>query len=93
MERVDKDTTLWENIKIIFEDKCINLFNNIEPDYDNNCFKGYTLDDCLNIAKEKGYKEGTIVVLSESYLDGEVYRYGNYLDNEWYQIGKLAGFA
>ena len=82
MERADKDTTLWESIKIIFEDKCINLFNNIEPDYDNNRFKGYTLYDCLNIAREKGYKEGTIIVISESYLDGEVYRYGNYLDNE-----------
>ena len=92
MEKADKNKILWENIKIIFEDKCINLFNNIEPDY-NNCLKGYTLEDCLNIAKNKGYKEGTIIVLSESYLDGEVYRYGNYLDNEWYRIGKLVGFA
>lgn len=45
------------------------------------------------LAKENGYTSGTIIVLSESYLDGEVYRYGNYLDDEWYEIGKLAGFA
>lgn len=89
----DKNSTLWEDIKIIFGDKYINLFNNIEPDYENNCMKGLTLNDCLRIAKENGYQGGTIMVLSESFLDGDVYRYGNYLDDEWYEIGKLAGFA
>ena len=89
----DKNATLWEDIKIIFEDKYINLFNDIEPDYENNCMKGLTLNDCLRIAKENGYKRGTIMVLSESYLDGDVYRYGNYQDDEWYEIGKLVGFA
>ena len=82
----DKNTTLWEDVKIIFNEKCINLFNDVE----RNCL---TLNDCLNKAKENGYKDGIIIVLSESYLDGEVYRYGNYLDSEWYEIGKLAGFA
>ena len=89
----DKNTTLWEDVKIIFEDKYIKLFNDLEPDYENNCMKGLTLNDCLRIAKENGYKRGTIMVLSESYLDGDIYRYGNYQDNEWYEVGKLAGFA
>lgn len=89
----NKNTILWEDVKIIFEDKYIKLFNDLEPDYENNCMKGLTLNDCLRIAKENGYKRGTIMVLSESYLDGDVYRYGNYLDDEWYEIGKLAGFA
>ena len=86
MKVADKNTTLWEDVKIIFNEKCINLFNDVE----RNCL---TLNDCLNKAKENGYKDGIITVLSESYLDGEVYRYGNYLDNEWYEVGKLAGFA
>lgn len=86
MKKVDKNTNLWEDVKIIFNEKCINLFNDVE----RNCL---TLNDCLNKAKENGYKDGIITVLSESYLDGEVYRYGNYLDSEWYEIGKLAGFA
>lgn len=89
----NKNTILWEDVKIIFEDKYIKLFNDLEPDYENNCMKGLTLNDCLRIAKENGYKRGTIMVLSESYLDGDVYRYGNYQDDEWYEIGKLVGFA
>ena len=93
MKVADKNATLWEDIKIIFGDKCINLFNDKEPDYKNKCLKGLNLNDCLNKAKENGYTTGTIIVLSESYLDGEVYRYGNYQDDEWYEIGKLAGFA
>lgn len=43
--------------------------------------------------EEKGYTKGTITVLSESYLQGQIYRYGNYNDDNWYLIGKLAGFA
>lgn len=93
MKKSDKNTVLWENVKVIFEDKCIELFNNLEPDYENNCLKGLTLNDCLNIAKENGYKVGTVTVLSESYLEGNIYRYGNYNDGKWYEIGKLAGFA
>ena len=93
MNEVDDNTVLWEDVKIIFKDKYINLFNDLEPDYKNNCMKGLTLNDCLKIAKENGYTRGTIMILSESFLNGEVYRYGNYLNNKWYQIGKLAGFA
>lgn len=93
MERVDKNEILWEDIKIIFNNKCINIFNDLEPDYENNCMKGLTLGDCLNRAKENGYKGGTILVLSESFLTGDVYRYGNYNDGEWYRVGSLVGFA
>lgn len=93
MKESDKNTVLWENVKVIFEDKCIQLFNNLEPDYDNNCMKGLTLEDCLNIAKENGYTRGTILVLSESYMTGDVYSYGNYNDGEWWRVGSLVGFA
>ena len=93
MEKADKNTTLWEDIKIIFDDKYISLYNDLEPDYENNCMKGLTLEDCLNKAKENGYTGGTILVLSESYMTGDVYRYGNYNDGEWWRIGSLVGFA
>lgn len=86
MKVADKKRILWENIKIIFGNKCINLFNDMERNSLN-------LNDCLNKAKENGYVSGTIIVLSESYLEGEVYRYGNYQDDKWYQIGKLEGFT
>lgn len=84
MEKADKNKVLWEDIKIIFDSKVIELFNDI---------KGLTLEDCLNKAKENGYICGTILVLSESYLDGDVYRYNNYGDDEWYHVGSLDGFA
>lgn len=93
MVKADKNEVLWEDVKIIFDDKCMNVFNDIEPDYENNCMKGLTLEDCFVKAKRNGYIGGTILVLSESYLDGDVYRYNNYGDNEWYHVGKLAGFA
>lgn len=93
MEKANENTILWEDIKIIFNDKYINLFNDLEPDYNNDCMKGLSLKDCLSIAKENGYTCGTILVLSESYMTGDVYRYGNYNDGEWYKIGSLVGFA
>ena len=93
MEKVEEDMVLSENIKVIFDDVLIELFNNLESDYKNNCMKGLTLKDCVNEAKEKGYKNGTILVISESYLSGEIYRYNNYNQKEWYQVGSMVGFA
>lgn len=93
MEKADKNITLWEDVKIIFDDKYIKLFNDIEPDYENNCMKGLTLEDCLNIARKNGYTMGVILVISESYMTGDIYRYGNYTDGEWWRVGKMEGFA
>ena len=93
LQIVDKNECLWENIKIIFDNTYIELWNDLEPDYENNCLRGLTLNDCLEEAKKRGYTKGTITVLSESYLQGQIYRYGNYDDDNWYLVGKLAGFA
>lgn len=93
MEELDGNTVLDKDIKIIFDDILIDLFNNIEPDYENNCMKGITLDDCVEKAKENGYTNGTILVISESYLSGMICRYNNYGKNEWYKVGFMVGFA
>lgn len=93
MEELNGNTVLDEDIKIIFDDILIHLFNDIEPDYENNCMKGITLNDCVEKAKEKGYKKGTILVISESYLSGMICRYNNYGKNEWYKVGTMEGFA
>ena len=93
MEKLEGEEVLNEDIKIIFDDVLINLFNNIELDYENNCMKGLTLNDCVEIAKEKGYTNDTILVISESYLGGMVCRYNNYGKNEWYKVGTMVGFA
>lgn len=93
MEEIKENLVLNEDIKIIFEDILINLFNDIEPDYENNCMKGITLNDCIEIAKKKGFKNGTVLVISESYLSGTLYRYNNYGKKEWYKVGSMVGFA
>lgn len=93
MEDIKENIVLDEDIKIIFEDTLIKLFNDVEPDYENNCMKGITLNDCIEIAKKKGFKNGTILVISESYLGGTIYRYNNYGKNEWYKVGSMVGFA
>ena len=93
MEEFRGDAVLDEDIKIIFNDILISLFNDIEPDYKNNCMKGLTLNDCVKKAKEKGYKDGTILVISESWLSGAIYRYNNYGKQEWYKVGSMVGFA
>jgi len=94
MNEVKEDAVLDESITIIFNEiKTIHRYNNVEPDYENNCMKGLTLKDCLAEAKSSGYKSGTIMVLSESYLSGTIYRYNNYGKKEWMEIGTMAGFA
>ena len=93
MEEFRGDAVLDEDIKIIFNDILISLFNDIEPDYKNNCMKGLTLNDCVKKAKEKGYTSGTILVISESWLSGTIYRYNNYGKQEWYKVGSMVGFA
>lgn len=45
---------------------------------------------------EEQYREksgGRLIVVYETYLDGAVYRLGNYTDGKWYKIGELYGFA
>lgn len=93
MEKVKDDIVLDEDIKIIFEDTLIRLFNNIEPDYENDRMRGIRLSDCIKAAKERGYNNGTILVISESWLGGTIYRYNNYAKNEWYKVGSMVGFA
>ena len=54
-----------------------------------------TLDGCLAIALAHGYdkeENGTVVVISETALSGEVFRYGNHGDY-WEAIGTVCGYA
>lgn len=33
------------------------------------------------------------LVIHEDFLSGEMYRYNNYGDNEWWEVGRTRGFA
>ena len=92
MKKADSNAPLYEEIITIVIDrqKTIEIFQTDEA-FENDTM--ITLDKCLEIAKLEGYTEGIILVIAESYLDGKIYRYGNYLDDTWYEVGTMAGFA
>lgn len=37
--------------------------------------------------------KGTILLIAEEHLYGKIYRYGNYNDDKWYEVGEMKGFA
>lgn len=71
-------------LHIVFKEKCVEHF----PDDELNT----TFDEVLEIARKNGFKDGTILLVAESPLNGNVYRYGNYGDY-WVKIGKTMGYA
>lgn len=73
-------------IKIIFENKCVEIFLGIE-----RCLN-YTFNEVLQEAKRNGYNSGTIILIAESPLSGMIYQYGNYGDY-WAEHGTTMGYA
>lgn len=78
---------LTEDIKVIFDEKVIHIMQDFE--YDEPLTFGDILEKCI----ESGYTVGTILLIAESYLSGTIYRYGNYGDDLWYEVGSMVGFA
>ena len=67
------------------------LFNSlkwksIEPDH-------IVTLDMIRKQIESRYGKILIIVIAESPLHGEIFRYGNYEDKRWGQIGKNCGYA
>ena len=63
----------------------------LDNDFENG--KGLKFGDVLKEARKRGYQGGTILLILESYLDGKIYRYGNYNNDLWYEVGEMKGFA
>lgn len=78
---------LTEDIKAIFDEKVIHIVQVFE--YDEPMTFGDILGKCI----DNGYEVGTILLITESHLDGTIYRYGNYGDDLWYEVGNMVGFA
>lgn len=78
---------LTEDIKVIFDEKVIHIMQDFEYD------EPLTFGDILEKCRESGYTVGTILLIAESYLSGTIYRYGNYGDDLWYEVGSMVGFA
>ncbi|MBQ0112399.1 MAG: hypothetical protein KBT03_04635 [Bacteroidales bacterium] len=89
----DEPIGYFEGVEVIINDFESEL---IAFEMDNNFEMGEGLyfKDVLEEAKKRGYKRGTILLIMESYLDGEIYRYGNYKDDDsWVKVGTMEGFA
>ena len=70
-------------VKIIWESGVAELYGDLDT---------ITLKDCRETAVQRGYKGGTITVIAENPLDGNIYRYGNHGDY-WECIGEVFGYA
>ena len=89
-KRIDGNTVgTWDGIAyIIWGDKGKTVYINAMGD-DNDKF--FTLNDCL---AEIGYNgDGSVLVVLEDPLNGKVYRYGNYAEKAWCEVGTTCGFA
>lgn len=74
-------------VHIVFGDKCISKIYSWEME------EIFTLKTAFDIAVENGYKNGTILVINETGLSGQIYRYNNYHNKEWMLIGQMGGYA
>lgn len=90
----DEYIGFYESVTAVIKDytesttKAVTIENNYEWE---ECIK---FGDVLTACIENGYKNGTIHLILESYLDGKIYRYGNYSkDDEWHEVGNMIGFA
>ena len=80
---------MWCGIaQIIYHNKCKEIVKtclglpNEEP---------LTLNDCLKIIGYDG--AGVVTVIFEDYTKGEIYQYGNCIDENWYTHGETKGFV
>ena len=82
----------WDAIITIFsgygdEAKIIRFIHTADGTENDNFI---TLEDCRAMI---GKTERTVTVIFEDWIRGEIYTYGNYGDNKWWQVGTTQGFA
>ena len=51
-----------------------------------------SLAEIAEQVKARGY-DSTILVIAEDPMRGTIYRYGNYSDGEWCEVGWMCGYA
>jgi len=85
----------YENVLVICKDYSYDPVKIGVFTMDNDFEHGNALKfgDVLSEAKNQGFNKGVILLILESYLDGKIYRYGNYNDGKWYLVGTMEGFA
>ena len=53
----------------------------------------YSLNDCLKEIEYDYNSCNTVIVIIEDMTNGKVYRYNNYADSSWYEVGETEGYA
>ena len=83
------DVGTWDGIiYIIWGDKGKTVYVTAMGDVSD---KFFSLNDCLEVIGYNG--EGSVLVVVEDYTDGKVFRYNNYSDKAWREVGTTCGFA
>ena len=82
------DVALSDGIAtIVFGDTAITKYINSEYDMELNFITA------LELAEGYGYKNGVIIMICEEPRKGVVYKYNNYHDGRWHQVGTTCGYA
>lgn len=105
-EKINLSDEIYGDIIRIFADDEHQLTENMElkvskkgffvTKYDNDINgKSLTFNDCVDIAKEHGFTEGTFYIMAETPLEGTIYQYANCYDCEPYvsEYGTTRGYA
>ena len=93
MDRINLSDKIWGDLIRIFMDDEICLNEKMETEV---CKKGFfvtkyisaeydkqlTFNDCVVIAKENGFTEGTFYIMAENATAGTIYQYANCYDGE-----------
>lgn len=84
----DTDMPIFgEVLHIIFGSQCIEVFVCLEFE------ESKSFDDILEIAKKNGYKRGTLYLIAQNPLHGNMYRYNAYAEAFWEEWGENRGYA
>lgn len=94
MERID----IPGNVEICLNDGFCEVFDLMwnRLDSEENPIKCRT--ECkdwqvVTLAEIQQQYGDRLIVVYETFLDGAIYRLGNYSDGKWYKVGTLCGFA
>lgn len=82
MRKIPGNTVIKaEDVKVLYKDHYLHFIIDDEP---------MSLEDVLEKIQ---YDGGVVMVITESFMSGAIFRYGNYNDDYWYKVGEMVGFA
>lgn len=71
-------------MQIIFGKKCL------ERNYKKKTMINFSLDEVLSLAEYNGYTTGTLTLITQNSLMGNVYQFNQ---GQWRNLGQIAGYS